>query len=71
LNVSDLLSNVMRRPAPQIAPSTALAEIPGWDSIMMVRLMLSLEESLGRELTESEIESVATVADVAQLMNPR
>ena len=69
LNVSDLLSSVMQRPVPPVPSSTALADIPGWDSIMIVRLMLSLEETLGRELSESEIEAVATVANVEQLMN--
>jgi acyl carrier protein len=70
LSVIDLLSGVMQRPAPPLPSSTALADIPGWDSIMMVRLMLSLEERLGRELTEGEIEGVATIANVERLMSP-
>ncbi len=36
----------------------------------MVRLMLTLEETLGRELSESEIEAVATVADVERIISP-
>jgi acyl carrier protein len=70
LKVTDLLSSVMQRPVSPLPSATALAEIPGWDSIMMVRLMLSLEETLGRELTEREIEGVATIANVEQLMSP-
>jgi acyl carrier protein len=70
LNVSELLSSVMRRPVSAIDSWTALTDIPGWDSIMMVRLMLSLEEKLGRELTEEEIADVATVANVERLMGP-
>jgi acyl carrier protein len=70
LNVSDLLSTVMQRPASHVTSSTPLAEIPGWNSVMMVRLMLTLEQTLGRELTESEIEGVATVANVEQLISP-
>ena len=69
MSISDLLSSVMQRPVSPLPSSTALAEIPGWDSIMMVRLMLSLEERLGRELTESEIEGVATIANVERLMS--
>jgi acyl carrier protein len=70
LNISDLLSSVMRRPVPPITSSTKLVEIPGWDSVIMVRLMLTLEETLGRELSESEIEVVATVADVERIISP-
>jgi acyl carrier protein len=47
-----------------------LAEIPGWDSVVMVRLMVALEEALDRELTESEIEAVTAVSDVERLISP-
>lgn len=70
MSAIDLLSGIMQRPVAPLPSSTALAEIPGWDSIMMVRLMLSLEERLGRELTEGEIEGVATIAHVERLMSP-
>ena len=70
MSAIELLSSVMQRPVSPLPASTALAEIPGWDSIMMVRLMLSLEERLGRELTEGEIEGVATIANVERLMSP-
>jgi acyl carrier protein len=68
LNVHDLLSTALKRPAPQVASSTMLADIPGWDSVVVVRLMLAIEEALGRELLESEIETVTTVADVEKLL---
>jgi acyl carrier protein len=69
LNVHDILSSALKRPVPQVTPSTALADIPGWDSVIVVRLMLAIEETLDRELLESEIEAVTTVADVEKLLS--
>lgn len=68
MNVNELLLDALRQPLPPVAPSTVLADIPGWDSIVMVRLMVAVEEALGRELTESEIEAVTTVSDIERLV---
>lgn len=67
LNIQDLLSDVMQRSAPPVTPATVLAAIPGWDSVMMVRLMLTLEERIGRELTDVELEGMTTVGHVEKL----
>jgi acyl carrier protein len=69
LNINDLLASALKQPAPQTTPSTMLADIPGWDSVTVVRLMLAIEEVLGRELRESEIEAVSTVGDVEKLLS--
>jgi acyl carrier protein len=69
VNVSDILSTALKRPAPPVVHSTKLADIPGWDSVVVVRLMLAIEEAVNRELSESEIEAVTTVADVEKLLH--
>lgn len=69
MKINDLLSDVLQRPAPGVVSTTVLGDIPGWDSVVMVRLMLALEEMLGREMAESEIEAVVTVADVMRLIS--
>jgi acyl carrier protein len=55
----------------QAAPSAdhALADLPGWDSLKMVRLVVRLEGAIGRELEEAEIEGLKSVADVQRLLN--
>jgi acyl carrier protein len=45
-----------------------LAQIEGWDSLKGVRLVLRLEERLGRELSEDEIEKLQSVEDVDRLL---
>jgi len=52
----------------KLAPAMLLQDLQGWDSVKMVRLVISLEEAVQRELTEDELESLSTVGDVARLL---
>lgn len=61
------LSDILQREVSGLSPETPLRDIPGFDSIMMVRLMLKLEETLDRELTDRELEGIETMADVRLL----
>lgn len=45
-----------------------LSDIPRWDSLSMVRLMVQIETSLGRELTDAELENLTSVDDVERLL---
>jgi len=45
-----------------------LAELEGWDSLKGVRLVLRLEEIIGRELSEDDIERLQSVHDVERLL---
>lgn len=63
-----LLGTVMHRTVEPQAPETHLSDIAGWDSIMVVRLMLAIEEVVGRELTEAELEALVTVGDAERLV---
>lgn len=47
-----------------------ISEIDGWDSLKGVRLVLRLEEALGRELSEADIEGLQCVSDIDRLLRP-
>jgi acyl carrier protein len=63
-----LLAAVVRKSAITCLDTTSLADIDGWDSLKGVRLVLRLEEILGRELSEDDIESLQSVSDVERLL---
>ena len=67
VKAENLLADILQRPV-AASPATPLGDLPGWDSLMMVRLMLRLEEHAGRELSEAELESIAVVGDVQRLL---
>ena len=69
MTVEELLADVLSRQVLPLNPDQTLDSLPGWDSIMTVRLMIRLEERVGRELSDSELENIASIADVQALLS--
>ena len=64
----DLISGLLDERPQRLTTELSLGDIPGWDSVTMVRLVVSLEEILGRQLDDAELENIETVGDVEALM---
>ena len=71
LHARDLISGVLNGPPPRLTEDLELSDIPGWDSMAMVRLVVAIEQRLDRQLGDSEIENIETVADVEKLVTAR
>jgi acyl carrier protein len=68
MHARELIAEVLRTNV-QIPPGEVLlANIEGWDSLKGVRLVLRLEELVGRELSEEDIENLQSVEDVDRLL---
>jgi len=65
---SELIAEVLRTNISIAGGEVLLAEIDGWDSLKGVRLVLRLEEIVGRELSEEDIDKLQSVADVDRLL---
>lgn len=65
---TELIAEVLRSSVPIPAGDTPLAELEGWDSLKGVRLVLRLEEIVGRELSEDDIERLQSVGDVERIL---
>jgi acetyltransferase-like isoleucine patch superfamily enzyme len=50
-------------------PGHGPSEIPQWDSLGALRLLLALEETFGVTLSEDEVLRVSTVADLARVVD--
>jgi acyl carrier protein len=68
LNVDSLISEVAQRDLAAISKKTLLSDIDGWDSLKTVRLVLRLEDVLGRQLSEAELEQLQSVGEVERLL---
>jgi acyl carrier protein len=68
MDIVELLQEVSGRPIRGLDSSLLLSKIAGWDSLAMVRLMVQLEQLLGRELAEDELGALMTVGDVQRLL---
>ena len=63
-----LLAEALGVPPAQIPPTATIGALPGWDSLGHLRLILSLEERLGRLLSSDEVLSLTSVANIARVL---
>jgi acyl carrier protein len=63
-----LIAEVVRKGSITCSDNTSLADIDGWDSLKGVRLVLRLQEIVGRELSENDIEGLRSIGDVERLL---
>jgi acyl carrier protein len=68
MNARELINEVLRKSISIPSGDVLLAHIDGWDSLKGVRLVLRLEEIVGRELSEGDIETLQSVEDVDRLL---
>jgi acyl carrier protein len=68
MRARELIAEILRKNASISSDDVLLAHIDGWDSLKGVRLVLRLEEILGRELLEIDIERLQSLEDVDRLL---
>jgi len=68
MHARDLIAEVLRTSVLIPPGNVLLAHIEGWDSLKGVRLVLRLEEIVGRELSEDDIERLQSVEDVDRVL---
>jgi acyl carrier protein len=68
MHARELIAEVLRNKPLIPSDNALLAQLDGWDSLKGVRLVLRLEEIVGRELSENDIEKLQTVEDVDRLL---
>jgi acyl carrier protein len=68
MDARELIAEILRNSVMIPSGKTLLAHLDGWDSLKGVRLVLRLEEIIGRELTEDDIEKLQSVDDVDRLL---
>ncbi len=68
MDAQALISRVLRRDVP-VVDDMPLNAVDGWDSLKTVHLVLRLEEIIGHQLSEAEIEGLQSVRDVEAILN--
>lgn len=63
-----LVREVLAAPDLVLAEDTATADVPGWDSVMNVEIILAIEEQLGVEFHVGELARLRVVADYLRLI---
>jgi acyl carrier protein len=68
MDARELIAEVLRKGIIMPPNNVLLADIDGWDSLRGVRLVLRLEEIVGRELSEDDIAKLQSIEDVDRLL---
>lgn len=67
-DASSFLADALGIPAETLPKDAALGTPAAWDSIGHMRLVLALEERLGRSLTSEEMLGLDSLSDVETLL---
>lgn len=63
-----LVADALERPIEEIGSIGTLEDVPGWDSLGHMRIVLGLEDKLNRPLGAPEIVSIRSIADISALL---
>jgi acyl carrier protein len=69
--LTQVFREVFDSPELEIGESTTAQQVPGWDSLAHVDLIVSVEKAFGISFTTKEVMSLANVGDLLHLIERR
>jgi acyl carrier protein len=67
----NLLADAIGAEVATVPEDAQIGQFERWDSLVHIRLLLSLEERIGRLLDPDEAVRIESLRDVARLLNPQ
>jgi acyl carrier protein len=69
--LNSIFQEVFDDPGLALKPETGPEEIPDWDSVAQVKLVLAVEDAFGMRFTTEEVASLHCVGDFIHALNKR
>ena len=69
--IRPIFQEIFDDPALAVADQTAPQDIPDWDSVAQVKLVLTIEQSFGVRFTTEEVASFHSAGDFVAALNRR
>ncbi len=66
--LTQVASDILGRYDLELTPETRISTVKGWDSVALVKILLTLETQLGVEFETYDIPNIQTVGDVVKMM---
>jgi acyl carrier protein len=60
----NLFAEVLQQPMPELTPATAFRDVPGWDSVAHLALLLTIERHFNTAFTSAQMVQMQTVGDL-------
>ncbi len=67
--LNDLVSDLLELSDLKLSPDMSAQDVPGWDSLAHVRIVVAAEQAFGIRFSTGEITSLKTVGDLAKLID--
>lgn len=64
----EIIRSVLDNPSLELSSATTAKDVPGWDSLKQVMIILGIEERFNVRLSSREIDSVTCVGDFESLI---
>jgi len=62
------MADLFAEQVPRVQETTARKDLPGWDSMGQLVLMAGLDERFGIRLTDNELATLSSVADILDIL---
>lgn len=69
--VTDIFRAVLNQPDLELTPRSTADDIPGWDSMTHVTLLVEAECRFGIEFVASEVETLQSVGEIARAIEAK
>jgi acyl carrier protein len=69
--VEQVFREVFEDPALSVGAATTAADIPRWDSLEHINLIMALEREFGVEFTSAEVTSMSRVGDLYPILRAK
>ena len=66
--VREIVSDVLQVDGDAITPDSSPENVPSWDSVQHLNLVLALEDEYGLQFLPEEMDQMKTVGEIAQLV---
>ena len=69
-SIKSIFQEIFDDPNLEVRPSTSPDDIPNWDSVAQVKIVLAIEEAFGTRFTTSEVAEFHCVGDFLRALEP-
>jgi acyl carrier protein len=66
--LTPLFCDIFLRDDLVLTPATSAADVPGWDSIKQIEIIVAVEEKYGVRIRAREVDALRTVGDLVSLI---
>ena len=71
VRLTSVFQQVFGDDALKLDPGDTAADVPGWDSLRMVTIVLSVEKAFGVRLRSREVDKLSCIGDFVRLLSSK